>query len=73
MTSEGKQARADYMREWRKANPDKEAQREKYMREYMREYMRQWRKANPDKVKESKARYWNKKAQQAQQTTQEMD
>lgn len=30
------------------------------------EYMRKWRKANPDKVKESKDRYWNKKAKQAQ-------
>ena len=67
MTSEGKQARAEYMREWRKSLPaEKEAQKEKYMREYMREYMRQWRKANPDKVKASKARYWNKKAKQAQ-------
>ena len=57
MTSEGKQARAEYMREWRKSlSAEKEAQREKYMREYMREYMRQWRKANPDKVKASKAR-----------------
>lgn len=74
MTSEGKQARAEYMREWRKSLPaEKEAQKEKYMREYMREYMRQWRKANPDKVKASKARYWNKKAKQAQQTSQEMD
>jgi hypothetical protein len=30
------------------------------------EYYRNWRKKNPDKVKAAQARYWQKKAEKAQ-------
>ncbi len=44
----------EYLREWRRNNPDK-------VREYNQRY-REWRKKNPDKVKEYNQRYWRKKA-----------
>ena len=37
-------------------------------REARRAYKREWNRRNPDKVKEAQERYWNRKAQQAQQT-----
>ena len=33
-----------------------------------REYMKRWRAANKDKVKANNARYWAKKAKEAQKT-----
>ncbi len=33
-------------------------------------YAREWRKKNPDKVRATNARYWNKKAQNGPETTQ---
>ena len=52
----------EYLREWRKKNPDKVKEYNKKQREYMREYMREWRKKNPDKVKEYNQRYWRRRA-----------
>lgn len=37
-------------------------------REARRAYKREWNRRNPDKVKAAQERYWNRKAQQAQQT-----
>ncbi len=37
-------------------------------REAQRAYMREWRRKNPDRVKEKNKRYWEKKAQQLQQS-----
>lgn len=37
-------------------------------REAQRQYMKLWRERNRDKVKEHNRRYWEKKAQQMQQT-----
>lgn len=33
-----------------------------------REYARQWRRKNPDKVREKNRRYWERKAQQMQES-----
>ena len=37
-------------------------------KEARRAYKREWNRRNPDKVKAAQERYWNRKAQQAQQT-----
>ncbi len=37
-------------------------------RKAQRAYMREWRRKNPDLVKEKNKRYWEKKAQQMQQS-----
>lgn len=39
--------------------------------EARRAYKRQWAKDNPDKVREQQARYWAKKAEQAEQAPEE--
>ncbi len=59
MTSIALQAKAEYMREYRLKNSER-------LNEYQREYNKQWRKDNADKLKEYNARYWHKKALQAQ-------
>lgn len=51
MTDERKRARAEYMREWQKAN-----------REHLNEYQREWRKNNPEKVKATMSRHWAKQS-----------
>ena len=38
-----------------------------------REYKRQWRKNNPDKVKAQQDRYWQKKAEEAEQEMKQKD
>lgn len=57
LTKAAKEARAQYVREYRKT--ETEEQKEK-----RREYAREWRKKNPEKVKAARVRYWNKKAAQ---------
>lgn len=51
MTDKAKAARAEYMREYRKKNPEKIAA-----------YMREYRKKNPEKIAACMLRYWEKKA-----------
>lgn len=53
MTEEAKQARAAYLKEYRKKN----AQR-------INAYQREYRKNNPDKARNWQANYWQKKAEQ---------
>lgn len=36
-------------------------------KEARRAYKREWNRRNPDKVKAAQARYWERKAQQAQE------
>lgn len=38
-------------------------------KEMRREYKRQWNRANKDKVKAAQERYWQKKADEAEQTS----
>lgn len=57
LTKEAREARAQYLREYR-ANMTEEQKQKR------REYEKKWRKENPDKVKAIQARYWEKKAQQ---------
>lgn len=60
ITEERRLFMRNYMREWRRKNPEKvkeyaakkDANRQAFMKQYMREYMREWRKNNPEKVKE---------------------
>ena len=56
LTKAGKEARAQYVREYRKNETEEQKQKR-------REYAREWRKNNPDKVKAARVRYWNKKAE----------
>lgn len=51
MTQEAKEARAKYMREYRKHN-----------RERLNEYRKAWAKRNPEKTREYAARQWERKA-----------
>lgn len=53
MTQEAKEARAKYMREYRKHN-----------RERLNEYRKAWAKRNPEKTREYAARQWERKAAQ---------
>ncbi len=53
MTEEAKQARAAYLKEYRRKN----AQR-------INAYQREYRKNNPDKARSWQANYWQKKAEQ---------
>ena len=61
LTKAAKEARAEYMREYRQRETDEQ-------KEKRREYAREWRKDNPDKVKDAKVRYWNKKALEREET-----
>lgn len=36
-------------------------------RELRNEYMREWRRKNPDRVRESKARYWERRAKELEE------
>lgn len=54
LTTEAKEARAAYLREYRKTETDAQ-------KEARREYAREWRKKNPEKVEAARVRYWNKK------------
>jgi len=56
LTEAGREARAQYVREYRKNATEEQKQKR-------REYAREWRKNNPDKVKAARVRYWNKKAE----------
>ena len=60
MTEEAKTARNEYMKAWRKANPDK-----------VRQYRRQYRADHPDKIKAAAARHWERVAQQRKAVTQD--
>jgi len=51
MTDEAKRARAEYQREYKRANAKR-----------INEYNRAWRRAHPDKVKQYNANYWTKQA-----------
>ena len=51
MTQEARDARAAYMREYRKRNKDK-----------LNAYARQWRKDNPEKVASYTEKQWEKRA-----------
>lgn len=42
-------------------------------REAQRAYMREWRKKNPERVREKNKRYWEKRAQQLQESGGETD
>jgi hypothetical protein len=42
----------EYMRRWRKANPEKVREQSQQRREYMREYQRAWRARNPEKTRQ---------------------
>ena len=53
MTQEARDARAAYMREYRKRNKDK-----------LNAYARQWRKENPEKVASYTERQWEKRAKE---------
>ena len=54
LTEAGKIARREYRRNWRKKNA-----------EHVKEYKRVWSASNPEKVRACNARYWNRKAEQA--------
>ena len=62
LTDAAKEARAQYVKEYRQRETEEQKERR-------REYAREWRKKNPDKVKAARVRYWNKKAEAATQTT----
>lgn len=47
--------RREYMRKWRKENPDK-----------CRQYVKAWRKNNPEAVKRYNDEYWERVAKRAQ-------
>lgn len=51
MTQEARDARAAYMREYRKRNKDK-----------LNAYARQWRRSNPEKVASYTEKQWEKRA-----------
>ena len=57
ITNEAKEARAKYLREYRKNRTEEQKEKE-------RKYARDWRRNNPDKVKDAHTRYWNKKAEE---------
>ncbi len=59
MTDIARQAQREYMREYRLKNKER-------LNEYQREYNKQWLKDNAGKKKQYNARYWQKKALQAQ-------
>ena len=54
MNESAKEARREYLKEWRKKNRDK-----------WNAYQKKWRKNNPDKCNEYQTRYWEKKAAKA--------
>ena len=58
VSEKAKEARKEYMREWRKKNMS-----------HVNAYARRWRKNNPEKVAAMAARYWEKKAEQAERGT----
>lgn len=53
MTQEAREARAAYMKEYRKRNKDR-----------LNAYARQWRKENPEKVASYTEKQWEKKARE---------
>lgn len=53
MTQEAREARAQYMREYRQRNKDR-----------LNAYARQWRKNNPEKVTSYTEKQWEKKAKE---------
>ncbi len=55
MTNSAKEARAEYMREYRQRETDEKEKR--------RECAKKWRQDNPDKIKAARVRFWNKKAE----------
>lgn len=55
MTPEARAAKNEYMREYRKKNRDK-----------CNANSRRWRRNNPEKVKACAIRYWEKKAEEAE-------
>lgn len=54
MTQEAMEARADYMKRYRKDN-----------KERINEYRKEWAKKNPDKIREYACRHWQRKAEQS--------
>lgn len=52
MTDDAKNARAEYMRQWRKNNRDR-----------INEYKRKWARENPERVRSYTDKHWAKKAQ----------
>ena len=59
LTTAGKEARAEYVKEYRKTETEEQKKRR-------REYAREWRRRYPEKVRAAPIRYWNKKAQARQ-------
>jgi formylmethanofuran dehydrogenase subunit E len=57
MTEQGRAARNDYQRQYRKQHQDKE-----------RAYQKEWRQSHPDKIREYNSRYWDRVAQKSDET-----
>ena len=56
LTDKAKQARAEYLREWRKnMSPEQKEKRNEYQRKYYQEHK--------ETIKQNRVQYWNKKAE----------